>query len=565
MRPPRPSAAGSPPSGRAAPGLRAVRGRAGTGAPGSRGRPWRRRLGAASAPGALPARGRARPAADRHRGRRRARRRPLGSRGAGLGRQLDGGTAGRRAGAPARRPRAWSLHRGGAGGPRSPPAVQRVNSFTAALVSQQLGGGDLAGLLRRFAASAAERDRVAADARSATAQARFTGLLVVAMPSRSGAVRRADRARLRRRPALQPGLGRDAGRGGGVPACRLRLDQASEPDRGRMSPALVAGCRPARRRGPLGAGREQGEELGRSMRGVAAALSGGRVRTLAGAALWLRIPQRLRRAGLAERVPMAAVLAGKARRGLGGRAARGGRPAGGAGPACDSGRPRLARGRVCGSGGAARAGGAPSPRAVRRRASRRARPAGGGNRGRARPGHSARRDLERAAGPSPPSWPSPWPRSSAGRRSARRSPPFASACPVPSSGPWRRRSSARGATAHRSPTSSTSRPRRFAADPPADRGARRARGAEDPARRGPRPRPLGPADDPGRPGRPLGRPARRRLAAPAGHEAATRLADRRSPRGFGRLAAGLETASTSRLRPVQGPCSSSVRRIVSHS
>jgi tight adherence protein B len=60
---------------------------------------------------------------------------------------------------------------------------ERVDSFCAAVLSQQLGGGDLAGLLRRFAASAAERDRVAADARSATAQARFTGLLVVAMPA----------------------------------------------------------------------------------------------------------------------------------------------------------------------------------------------------------------------------------------------------------------------------------------------------------------------------------------------------------------------------------------------
>ena len=59
----------------------------------------------------------------------------------------------------------------------------RVDSFAAVLLSQQLGGGDLAGLLRRFAGSAAERDRVAADARSATAQARFTGLLVVAMPA----------------------------------------------------------------------------------------------------------------------------------------------------------------------------------------------------------------------------------------------------------------------------------------------------------------------------------------------------------------------------------------------
>ena len=59
---------------------------------------------------------------------------------------------------------------------------ERVHAFTRALLSHQLGGGDLAGLLRRFASSAAERDRVTADARSATVQARFTGLLVVAMP-----------------------------------------------------------------------------------------------------------------------------------------------------------------------------------------------------------------------------------------------------------------------------------------------------------------------------------------------------------------------------------------------
>lgn len=60
---------------------------------------------------------------------------------------------------------------------------ERVDAFAAALLSQRLAGGDLAGLLRRFAAGAAERDRVAEDARSATAQARFTGVLVVAMPS----------------------------------------------------------------------------------------------------------------------------------------------------------------------------------------------------------------------------------------------------------------------------------------------------------------------------------------------------------------------------------------------
>lgn len=63
----------------------------------------------------------------------------------------------------------------------------RVDAFAAALLSQRSAGGDLVGLLRRFAEGAAERDRVAEEARSATAQARFTGLLVVAMPS-GGAV-----------------------------------------------------------------------------------------------------------------------------------------------------------------------------------------------------------------------------------------------------------------------------------------------------------------------------------------------------------------------------------------
>jgi len=59
----------------------------------------------------------------------------------------------------------------------------RVDALATALLSQQQAGGDLAGLLRRFAEGAAERDRAAEDARSATAQARFTGLLVVAMPT----------------------------------------------------------------------------------------------------------------------------------------------------------------------------------------------------------------------------------------------------------------------------------------------------------------------------------------------------------------------------------------------
>lgn len=60
---------------------------------------------------------------------------------------------------------------------------QRVDVFCSALLSQQVAGGDLATLLRRYAEATAERERVAADARSATSQARFTGLLVVALPA----------------------------------------------------------------------------------------------------------------------------------------------------------------------------------------------------------------------------------------------------------------------------------------------------------------------------------------------------------------------------------------------
>ena len=111
---------------------------------------------------------------------------------------------------------------------------ERVDSFAAALLSQQLGGGDLAGLLRRFAASSAERDRVAADARAATAQARFTGLLVVAMPAGAALFAELIEPGFVGGLRLQRGLGRPPGRGGGLPAGRLRFDPASQPDRGRL-------------------------------------------------------------------------------------------------------------------------------------------------------------------------------------------------------------------------------------------------------------------------------------------------------------------------------------------
>jgi tight adherence protein B len=66
---------------------------------------------------------------------------------------------------------------------RSRLRSERVDSLTTALVSQQVSGGDVAALMRRIAAAAAERDRVEEEARAATAQARFTGLLVVALPA----------------------------------------------------------------------------------------------------------------------------------------------------------------------------------------------------------------------------------------------------------------------------------------------------------------------------------------------------------------------------------------------
>jgi tight adherence protein B len=72
-------------------------------------------------------------------------------------------------------------HRAVAGLARRVPS-ERIAAMTAAVLSQQRAGGDLAGLLRRHARAAAQRTRAEREARSATAQARMTGGLVVAMP-----------------------------------------------------------------------------------------------------------------------------------------------------------------------------------------------------------------------------------------------------------------------------------------------------------------------------------------------------------------------------------------------
>ncbi len=56
------------------------------------------------------------------------------------------------------------------------------DTLVAAVLLQRDAGGDLAGLLRSLASALESRGRVVAEARSATAQARFTALLVIGLP-----------------------------------------------------------------------------------------------------------------------------------------------------------------------------------------------------------------------------------------------------------------------------------------------------------------------------------------------------------------------------------------------
>ena len=57
------------------------------------------------------------------------------------------------------------------------------DTIVAAILLTREAGGDLAGLLRGCAQALEEATRLEAEARSATAQARFTGLLVMALPA----------------------------------------------------------------------------------------------------------------------------------------------------------------------------------------------------------------------------------------------------------------------------------------------------------------------------------------------------------------------------------------------
>ena len=274
----------------------------------------------------------------------------------------------------------------------------RVDAFAAALLSQRLAGGDLAGLLRRFAAGAAERDRVAEDARSATAQARFTGLLVVAMPS--GGALFAE--------LLQPGFLAKVARARRPPRSLLALAAALQLGASSRSAASRGWSseRPRRSRGsvPASAARLRGSRAGALLALIVAPAAPGRLACCVAAAL-----------------PAAGFVA-----------------------------PDALRAR----------GGAPPPAPPGRRAARRARPARGRRRRRPQPGGRLRRDRRlRAAGRSPRSCGSRSPSSSCGRplvggpggspraRAGQRD-----------RDPLRRRSSARAASARRWPSSCAARP-----------------------------------------------------------------------------------------------------------
>jgi tight adherence protein B len=62
------------------------------------------------------------------------------------------------------------------------------DTLVAAMLLQHRAGGELAGLLRGVAAALEDAARLEGDARAATAQARFTGLLVTALPVAAAAL-----------------------------------------------------------------------------------------------------------------------------------------------------------------------------------------------------------------------------------------------------------------------------------------------------------------------------------------------------------------------------------------
>ncbi len=182
----------------------------------------------------------------------------------------------------------------------------RVDALAAALLSQRLAGGDLAGLLRRFAEGAAERDRAARGRQGGNLPGALHRIARRRDADRRRSLRRVAATRLPRQGARRPGLRDSARCGGGAAAGRLRRDSPSL-EGGRVSPAgLPAGlavllaCAAARELLVI-----RGSAPGRLRVGLG---SGGRA---ARAALRLGLPDRLSRAGLEPRLPLAAVLLAK--------------------------------------------------------------------------------------------------------------------------------------------------------------------------------------------------------------------------------------------------------------
>ena len=389
----------------------------------------------------------------------------------------------------------------------------RVDSFAAALLSQQLAGGDLATLLRRFAAAAADRDRTEADARSATAQARFTGLLVVAMPVGAALLAELLSPGFVGGMLANPAAADPARRGRGASAGRLRGDQAPEPGGLRMTTAALAAIAVLL---AFGAAWElaavAGEPLRAAARSALVSVSAGRAGSLAELGERLGLGGRIERAGLGSRLGPRSVVAAKLAGAGCRRPGRVRRGTGRSGPARDPGRARLRRRRLLGARRAARARGATAPQAAssprsptrstcspsgaasgRDPATGLGEIAGGTERparGRARA--RRRRDRVRQAA------------ARGDRRAARARPGRGGRAP------WRPRSSGRGPTARRSPSSCTCRRRRCVATPAARIEERAARAA---------PKiqlvvalvlvPVGAADDRRRDRRSLRRPARK--------------------------------------------------------
>lgn len=97
--------------------------------------------------------------------------------------QAVGGAAGHELRRAAAELAAGARTDGALGSLRARAGSARVDVFVAACLLQRRAGGDLARLLRDSAASMEEQGRLEGELRAATAQARFTGAIVVLLPA----------------------------------------------------------------------------------------------------------------------------------------------------------------------------------------------------------------------------------------------------------------------------------------------------------------------------------------------------------------------------------------------